>query len=456
MYAIVDIETTGGYASASSITEVAVILHDGHAVEGRYHTLVNPQVKIPRYITAITGITTEMVADAPLFEVVAERIFNLLNGRVFVAHNVNFDYSFLRHHLAANGFELNTRKLCTVRLSRKIFKGLQSYSLGNLCRDLDISIEQRHRAMGDANATVLLFEKLFRHDKESIIPQMLKPGSREAYLPLYINATEISNLPQTAGVYYFHDKKEKVIYVGKALNLRKRVTSHFSNNAPSRKKQELIRNVHKITFQECGSEFMALLYESVEIKRLWPQFNYSQKKWEFNFGLCTYVDQRGILRLGIERKRNNLQPLYTFSLLTEGHTLLRRMIRDFELCPKHCFLQTGNDKCTGVEENYCRGICEGKEDVATYNERVKEALQKLKNDLPDIAIMEEGRNDNETSVVLMEQGVFYGMGYIEKGLNIPERQQLKEYLTPYPENEMIRSLILRHAEKYPEKTLTFK
>ena len=222
-----------------------------------------------------------------------------------------------------------------------------------------------------------------------------------------------------------------------------------------RKKQELIRNVHKITYQECGSEFMALLYESVEIKRLWPQFNYSQKKWEFNFGLYAYEDQRGILRLGIERKRKNFQPLYTFSLLTEGHSLLRRMIREFELCPKHCFLQTGNGKCTGVEEQYCRGICEGKEDVATYNQRVKEALRKLKNDLPNIAIMEEGRNENETSVVLMEQGVFYGMGYIEKGLNIPEREKLKEYLTPYPENEMIRSLIIGMQKNIRKSQVTF-
>ena len=451
MYAIVDIETTGGHASASSITEVAIILHDGKNIEGKYHTLVNPQVNIPRYITAITGITTEMLADAPLFEQVADKIFNLLQDRVFVAHNVNFDYSFLKHHLGSNGYDLDTRKLCTVRLSRKIYKGLQSYSLGNLCRDLDISIEDRHRAMGDANATAVLFEKLCRDDNEGLIPKMLKSGSREAYLPLHLNASDINNLPHSPGVYYFHDQKDKVIYVGKAVDLRKRVTSHFSNNAPSRRKQELIRNVHKITFKECGSEFISLLYESVEIKRLWPKYNYSQKKWEFNFGLFAYEDQRGIMRLGIERKRKNFQPLYTFSLLTEGHTLLRKMMREFELCPKHCFLQTGNEKCTGMEEHFCRGICEGKEDVQTYNIRVNQALSKLQNDLTTLAIMEQGRNENEKSVVLMENGVFYGLGFIEKEVNILERERLKEYLTPYPENEMIRSLILRHAEKHPEK-----
>ena len=455
MYAIVDIETTGGHASASSITEVAIILHDGQKIEGRYHTLVNPQVFIPRYITAITGINNEMLEDAPLFESVADKIFNLLQERIFVAHNVNFDYSFLRYQLAACGLELNSRKLCTVRLSRKIFKGLQSYSLGNLCRDLNITIEQRHRAMGDAMATAMLFEKLCLFDSETIIQKMLKAGSREAYLPLNLNASDISNLPATPGVYYFHDQKEKVIYVGKALNIRKRVTSHFSNNAPSRRKQELIRNVHKITCQECGTEFIALLYESVEIKRLWPQYNYSQKKWEFNFGLFAYEDQRGILRLGIERKRKNGRPLYTFTLLAEGHSLLRKLIREFELCPKHCFLQTGNDPCIGVQENYCKGICEGKEDVADYNLRVNEALRKLKSDLPSFALIEDGRNEKEYTAVLLEEGVFYGMGFVDKDIEISEKELLKQQLTPYPGNELIRSMIFRQAERYPEKIRRF-
>ena len=455
MFAIVDIETTGGHASAGSITEIAIILHDGKQVEGRYHTLVNPQVRIPHYITAITGITSEMLADAPLFEQVADKVFNLLQGRVFVAHNVNFDYSFLKHQFASHGFVLETKKLCTVRLSRKIYKGLQSYSLGNLCRDLDINIQNRHRAMGDANATAILFEKLCCNDKEGIIGKMLKSGSREAYLPLHLNVSDINNLPHSSGVYYFHDQKDKVIYVGKAVDLKKRVTSHFSNNAPSKRKQELIRNLHKITYQECGSEFLSLLYESVEIKRLWPRYNYSQKKWEFNFVLFAYEDQRGILRLGIERKRKSVQALYTFSLLTEGHSLLRKMMREFELCPKHCFLQTGNEKCAGIEEHYCKGICEGREDVQSYNLRVNKALLKLRNELPNMAILEDGRNENEKSVVLMEQGVFYGLGFIEKGIDISEREKLKEYLTPYPENEMIRSLILRHAEKNPEKIINY-
>ena len=136
MYAIVDIETTGGYAANNAITELAIVLHNGHEVEGRYHTLINPLQKIPVYITALTGINQQMVADAPLFEHVAENVARLLQGRIFIAHNVNFDYSFLKHHLQLSGHDLNTRKLCTVRLGRAVFPGLPSYSLGNLCRHI--------------------------------------------------------------------------------------------------------------------------------------------------------------------------------------------------------------------------------------------------------------------------------------------------------------------------------
>src|ERR1700744_2673816 len=158
MYAIVDIETTGGHASANGITEIAVYIHDGTRVVKHFETLVNPRQNIPRYITALTGIDNYMVQDAPAFEEIAETLFSLLDNNVFIAHNVNFDYSFIKHQLKNEGYDFAAKKLCTVRLSRKVFSGLPSYSLGNLCRSLDIQIDNRHRAGGDAKATVTLFE----------------------------------------------------------------------------------------------------------------------------------------------------------------------------------------------------------------------------------------------------------------------------------------------------------
>src|SRR5260221_613085 len=158
MYAVVDIETTGGYAAAHGITEISVYIHDGERVVKHFETLINPKQHIPYYITALTGISNAMVVDAPLFDEIAETLYELLSENIFVAHNVNFDYSFVKHHLKNAGLDLTTKKLCTVRLGRKVFPGLPSYSLGNLCRSLGIRIENRHRAGGDAKATVLLLE----------------------------------------------------------------------------------------------------------------------------------------------------------------------------------------------------------------------------------------------------------------------------------------------------------
>jgi len=451
MYAIVDIETTGGHAGAGSITEIAVILHNGQDEEGRYHTLVNPLITIPRYVQSLTGITDAMVADAPPFSAVAERLRNVLQGRIFVAHNVNFDYSFIHHQLGECGLAFDEKKLCTIRLSRKIFPHEPRYSLGNLCRSLGIPVNNRHRAMGDAEATVQLFARLLESDREGVIRQMLKQGSRESYLPNNLEASVVEGLPQDPGVYYFHDSKDKVIYVGKAVNLRKRVTSHFSNNSISRRKQEMMRNVHRISFERCGSEFMANVWESIEIKRLWPAYNHSQKKWEFGFGLCTYEDRNSILRIGIERQRKHMQAIHTFNLLIEGHAMIRDMVREFSLCPKYCFLQTSNDPCTGIAEGYCQGVCEGKEKKDRYNARVREALASLKSRLPSFAILENGRKDGEKACVLVDEGRFHGLAYIPDDVELVSRQQARELVTPYPENGFLRSLVLRHGSLNPAR-----
>ncbi len=228
MYAIVDIETTGGYAANNAITEVAIVLHDGNRELKRYETLVNPAMTIPRYVQALTGITDEMVADAPYFNEIAPFIFEWLQGAVFVAHNVNFDYSFLKHQLKACGFDLDSKKLCTVRLSRKAFPGAPGYSLGKICAHLGISIPNRHRAGGDADATVLLLEKILAAGAQEHINTMLRGKNKEQYLPLHLPAEQIERLPNRAGVYYFHDQKGKVIYVGKAKNLRKPGDQPFS------------------------------------------------------------------------------------------------------------------------------------------------------------------------------------------------------------------------------------
>jgi DNA polymerase III subunit epsilon len=455
MYAIVDIETTGGYAANNGITELAIVLYDGKNEINRFQTLVNPLISIPKYIQSLTGITDDMVSSAPPFSQIASEVFGYLKEAIFVAHNVNFDYSFLKFQLAACGFELQSKKLCTVRLSRKIFPGLPGYSLGKICRELGISISNRHRAGGDADATVQLFEKILQGDTQGHLKTMLKGKSKEQYLPPNLPSEQLNELPYVAGVYYFHDQKGKVIYVGKAKNLRKRVCSHFSNNKPNLQKQEFLREIYTISWQTCGTELMAYLLECIEIKRLWPRFNRSLKRFEQAFGLYVFEDRNGYLRMAIEKRRKHMEPLYTFSLLAEGHNLLRRLVKQFGLCSKLCFMQKGEAECEGIKEKICSGACEKRELPHLYNQRIERAIESLTISLPSFTLIDQGRHASEQSYILIEQGKFYGMGYLPVDSVIDDTTQLKNYLTQYPENDYMRGLVYQHAARWPGKKINF-
>lgn len=455
MYAIVDIETTGGYAAANGITEIAIHLFDGVKVTEKFETLINPGQPIPYYIQSMTGITDKMVADAPRFEEVAEKIYTILHDRIFIAHNVNFDYSFVKSHLKESGFDLNTKKLCTVRLSRKIFPGLSSYSLGNLSRSLGITIYDRHRAGGDSEATVQLFQLLLQNDKDKHILKSLQRNSKEWILPPNVPKEHFDHLPYTPGVYYFHDKKGKVVYVGKATNIRYRVNSHFSNNSESRQKQNFMQHVHAISYQSCGTELMACILESAEIKKRWPVFNSSQKRWEDVYGIFLYEDQNGYHRLAIDKNRKRLNPLYTFHYLVDGHAIIRKLIKDYQLCPKLCFMQKDDGNCDGIVEGHCKGACQQKESPAKYNKRVQKAAASLLAQ-PSFTILDKGLNGNDQSCILVEEGKFYGMGYIPAGFDTTDNAALKEKLTIYKENSFIRNLVNSYAARFPEKVIVLK
>ena len=447
MYAIVDIETTRGHASAHGITEIAIVIHDGQQVTDQFETLLNPCADIPVYIQALTGITNDMVSRAPLFSSVAQRIYSLLNGNIFVAHNVNFDYSFVKHHLMQAGFNLQCPKLCTVRLGRKIFPGLTSYSLGKFCRQMGIDNQQRHRAMGDAFATAQLFSLMLQNDREGHIQQSLKQKNKEYSLPPHLPQQQVNLLPDAPGVYYFHDNKDKIIYVGKAKSLKKRVKSHFNNNRADNQKQEFLRNVHRISHQTCGTELMAFILEAVEIKRLWPKYNRAQKHYEHTYGLYQFEDQRGYLRLAIDKYRKHTKPIYTFTLLTEGYNLLNQLIELFDLCPKMCFIIKHNQLCVRSNSEAC--ACQNTEATANYNQRVNLATTHLKDAMQTFAIRDKGRTDDENSYILIENGEFYGMGYVKQSPTNIELDALKNQLTPYPGNGYIKSMVANFAMNNP-------
>lgn len=453
LYAIVDIETTGSHASANGITEIAICIHDGQDVIHRYETLINPHREIPEFIQALTGIDNDMVRNAPSFDDVAAEIFDLLSGKIFVAHNVNFDYSFVRYHLASAGFDLQCNKLCTVRLGRKILPGMRSYSLGKLCHQLGITNQGRHRAGGDAAATAQLFTMLLQNDRNNHISDSLKQRSKEQTLPANLPKADIDKLPLVPGVYYFHDQKGKVIYVGKAINIKKRVCSHFTGNNPNLQRQEFLKHIHQVTFQECGTELMALTLEAIEIKRLWPGYNRSLKRFEQAYGLFTFLDQRGYLRLAVDKRRKYSDAVYTCNSPLDGYNLLQKLIDNYELCPKFCFVQKNNLICAGSKGEQC--ACHGQESVDDYNLKVEAALEGLKLELPTFAIRDKGRTYEEYSCLLIEGGRFYGMGFIPHDYEADHISELKSYLTPYPHNDYIRNMAVNFVNQYPEKRVMF-
>jgi len=454
LYAVVDIETTGGYAAGNGITEISILIHDGQHVVDSYETLINPGQEIPLYIEALTDISNEMVRDAPSFNEVAPTIYDILQDKVFVAHNVNFDYSFIRHQLSESGYQLQVKKLCTVRLSRKILPGHRSYSLGKLCDALKIPLTNRHRAGGDAAATAQLLTLLLQTDIEGLIAQTLNRSSKEQALPPNLPKSEIDKLPLSPGVYYFKDQKGKVIYIGKAKSIKKRVCSHFTGNNIGKQRQNFLKDIHRVDFEVCGTELMAFILEATEIKKIWPENNRALKRFEQKYGLYAFEDQKGYIRLGIDKYKKNAVSLYSFNTLIDGHNLLKMLISEHLLCEKLCFIQKNRSACTAHEQGQCTGACIGEESAASYNVRVKYAMGQLKVMLPSFAVIDKGRTEDEQSCLLIEQGKFYGMGYISNHVDVNEPDMLRSALTPYPSNDYIVHMIFSHADQFPQKRVS--
>ena len=445
-YAIVDIETTGGNASYSKITEIAIVIHDGEKVIDRWETLVNPQKNIPPAIFALTGITNEMVENAPTFDLISDQVFEMLNNRVFVAHNVNFDYSFVRHELGEAGLKWTARKLCTVRATRKIRPGLPSYSLGRLCTSLDIVLENRHRAGGDADATAILFSRLLEWDADAELSKMIKNTAQDQRLPPNLPPQDFENLPEKPGVYYFHDEHSKVIYVGKAINLKKRVASHFTGHKITPQRQNFLKDTYSISFEICATELMALLLEGSEIKKLWPKYNKALKKYEPKFGLFNYEARSGYQYLAIGKITKNQKCIETFSSLYDGNNKLRELGTKFEIDHRFC-IYGGNSQEADLLDN----LKEDLPDLNSHNDKIDAALDFFKSSLPSFAILDKGRTPDEKSCIWVDKGHFYGMGYIASDIVITEISEVKEHITRYASNQYFVQVINAFAEKAPSR-----
>jgi len=411
LYAIIDIETTGGSPNNERITEIAIFIHDGEKIIDEYSTLVNPERNIPYFITNLTGITNEMVSDAPRFYEVAKRVVEMTEGLTFVAHNARFDYSFIREEFKALGYNFRRNILDTVALSRRLLPGHKSYSLGNICKELGVRIDGRHRAAGDALATSKLFDILLKIDSESEFPGLM--GSpRLTRLNQALDPSIIDRLPEEPGVYYFYDSRGKLIYIGKSKSIRTRVMSHLSNNG-SKRAMEMRDSIADIAWEETGNELIALLKESEEIKQNKPVYNRAQRRTGFQSGIYHYYDPKGYLcfRAGSLKEDEGL--LSVFTSRETARKTLAAMVEKYELCQRLCGLYDSENSCFHHQVGLCRGACCGEEVAASYNMRAKTALNDFLFAQDNFFVIDNGRTPEERSAVKIRNGKYSGYGFFD-------------------------------------------
>jgi len=441
MYAIVDIETTGSHAGYHRITEVAVVQHDGTSITGIHQTLINPERDIPPFISALTGIYPDMLRKAPSFSEAADEIFQWLDGRIFVAHNAQFDFTFLKKEFQDCGYTWNPKRLCTVRLSRKIIPGLRSYNLGSLAEALGVSIKNRHRAGGDADATARIFDLLLRKDAGGVIEQTLKKNSGEMTLPPNLDREEYQKLPAAPGVYYFHDSRSKIIYVGKAVNIKKRIAGHFTGTATQWNRTHIRNEIHRISYELTGTELIALIHEAQEIRRLWPKYNLAQKEKRERWGIFSYQDQSGYIRLALNQVVRGSRPLLITESKGELWNIVWEMVKNFQLCPKLTGLEKAQAQCHQHDTGECTGACCGKESPELYNRRMTKALKSNAEQDGLKVIMDKGRKPGERSLVAIENGKFAGFGFIHKNQKISSFKQALTHINPGRDNSVISSIL---------------
>ncbi|WP_031426087.1 exonuclease domain-containing protein [Flavimarina sp. Hel_I_48] len=451
-YSIIDVETTGKGLNGNRITEICIVLIEDDTEIEKFTSLVNPESIIPPFITGLTGIDNAMVKNAPKFDEIADEIERMTRGSIFVAHNVNFDYNVIRSEFRAIGRDFNRKKLCTVRLSRKLIPKLYSYSLGKLCTSLGIPLNNRHRAEGDTDATVLLFKRILSLDPEKeVIRTFLHARSKEATLPPHINKENIENLPEKSGIYLFLDQKGKIIYVGKAKNIRQRVTSHFY----SKKNSEylLAQETYRIDFEETGNELIALLLEAEQIAKHYPKYNRAQKKTQNPFCIVAYKNRAGAKQLTLIRSKYKDSALDYFFTRAKGIERLEQLCEEFELCPRFCGLQDTNGRCSHYKINSCNGVCVKEEAVADYNVRVDKAIRALTRRNQDFVISCTGRNLEEKAIVLVREGIYRGYGYIGNNEQITDFDALEKSIIPQKNTYHTERILKSHIREFGDSCI---
>ncbi len=405
----VDVETTGLSYNRSRIIEVAAIRVEDNQISESFSTLIDPESELPMFITELTGISSANLKAAPNFYEISERLHSLMHGAIFVAHNARFDYGFLKTEFKRVGKKFSPELLCTVRLSKALYPSLPSHKLQNLIDLLGLEVSRRHRALEDTQVMLRFIQHAKSAFPAPVIEAAVKQQIKSPSLPKQLSLSLVQNLPESTGVYIFNDKSGTPLYIGKSVNIKKRVYSHFSSDHESESEFKISQQVTDIEAILTSSELGALLLESKLIKQKQPLYNRQLRRRQKLTLARQAMDDNGYLRISIDDidrispdDMGNILGVYT----TKGkaRSFIDELAKGFDLCPKLLGLEKSKRSCFSYQLKRCKGACVNQEPKEVYNARLavafeKSRLQQWPYDSP-VVITERTDSDNNQAIIV--------------------------------------------------------
>ncbi|MFM7079131.1 MAG: PolC-type DNA polymerase III [Bacteroidota bacterium] len=423
MYAVVDIETTGSHPAHDHIIEIAVYLHDGHKVTDQFCSLINPNLPIPPFIARLTGITDEMVAHAPELHEIAPKLHEMLDGRIFVAHNVHFDHSFVKQSLSRHGLEFEGEMLCTIKTGRTLVPGLPSYKLSSMCKSLAIDLDNAHRAYSDALATAHILSVLNEKAEGNLKPYLYKKEPRKN--PSQISEEQLDALPSQAGILYFHNHTGEVIMLTSATNIRKKAWAlvkrfHHKRLLP------LATEATAVNHETTDSELLALVKQHLLEHQSTPKFNRKQRPFETRFGITDDLGSDGYLRL-------KLMPFKTDSIFHKvfaSHQEARKTIKDL----------SQSLQLVDSAELFS-------EPVEQHNQKVEAAIHNLTKSVKRYLVFDKITQAGASTVFYVENEVVKGYCTLNKNEKINHLDDIAERMFELTDDPAIFRIVHRFATK---------
>lgn len=415
--AFVDIETTGTSVTRDRIIEVAVLRVENGEIVDRYESLIDPGTYVSPFIEAYTGIKREELEKAPTFSSIAETLLELFAECTFVAHNVRFDYGFVKNEFQRLDLPFSAKLLCTVKLSRQLFPHEKQHNLSAIIQRLSIDCPNRHRAMGDVEATWQFYNYATQTVGTTHLQETVTSLTKRSSIPPQIDKEAVDKLPNSAGVYIFYDDRHYPLYIGKSVTIRDRVLSHFASDVSAAREMRLSQQVHHIEAIETAGELGALLKESQLIKDMQPLYNRKLRQSRDMVAALVQENEGNYMQVNIATldKRNLPEPRAIFALYKsrkQAKNALLSLAKEHQLCHKLMGLESAVTACFPYQLGWCQGACIGKETPVRYNLRLLDAFQKTRmKQWPfpgEIAVVEYDESADRSETFYINQWRFVG------------------------------------------------